>query len=90
MPRDWERCNVLAAQLVDAARDFDREPGTIAVSDMLDAFTSVANRLLDIGAQTSAVCNALRGCANSVEWATEARRPRLVLASNQDHPATPA
>jgi hypothetical protein len=87
---DWERCNALAEELVTAARDVRREADTVAMADLLHAFHPVAQRLWEIGVPASAICNALRSCANSIEGLAEVeaareaevKPPRLVLVSS--------
>jgi hypothetical protein len=60
-------CFVLADELIDAARNEDREPGTIFSSDVKTALVSIALQLHRRGVPLLTTATMMRDCARSLE-----------------------
>jgi hypothetical protein len=65
MDHDRERCLALADDLIEAARDRHRAPGTIFYSDAVEVFDSIAAQLHRKKVPAATVATIMRGCAAS-------------------------
>jgi hypothetical protein len=65
MVHDRERCLALADELIEAARDRHRAPGTIFYSDAVEVFESIAAQLHRKKVPAATVATIMRGCAAS-------------------------
>jgi hypothetical protein len=65
MVHDRERCLALADELIEAARDRHRAPGTIFYSDAVEVFDSIAAQLHRKKVPAATVATIMRGCAAS-------------------------
>jgi hypothetical protein len=65
MTYDRERCLALADELIEAARDRHRAPGTIFYSDAVEVFESIAAQLHRKKVPAATVATIMRGCAAS-------------------------
>ena len=65
MAHDRERCLALADELIEAARDRHRAPGTIFYSDAVEVFDSIAAQLHRKKVPAATVATIMRGCAAS-------------------------